>query len=541
MKLTWHIVRKDVHRMAWLMVAWLALRVATFALPLASPGEEGAGLLGGDYVPTLNYLCVITGLVVVYFFAGTMMQEDPVSGSNAFWVTRPISGWRLLGAKALALAGLFGVLPVLVTLPWWLVNGYGPRELGWAALETVAVMATITLPAIVVAAVTEDVAQFYRVTFFTVLLQVLAWASTAMLASRSVEIFRPVDVSPVGFGSTAWWSLAILLAAVAHQFLTRRRRRTLAIVGVSLAVGVVELTVWPNRVRTMKPVMETAVTKAVQLHTGRLVETAEPYEPAAVSIVSPCPRLEFAVQGNAAGTVVTVQSLRWATPNATGTATNALDVWGEDRQLQAITSRLATAKTEADRTRLASVVELGLVVAEPERLRALPAGVRLEADCRLWKIERVLTVPLRAGQTTRQGSYSLRIDGIGDQILRDATGRPLPGEKDRVVYLRETVPLLLADGASGALQGNARIDQRREIYRVVNRVRGENLIGRDPDGSTIRTATVGRRQVQLWLGSEMLTRDETAAREWLAGAELVKVVFTKVGEFSRTVDAPTGK
>ena len=86
-------------------------------------------------------------IFITYLLVAAIVQEDAVAGP-AFWQTRPISGPRLLAGKALGLFLMLGLLPVLVSIPWWLACGFGGSEICRAAAETLAVQMGVVILAL---------------------------------------------------------------------------------------------------------------------------------------------------------------------------------------------------------------------------------------------------------------------------------------------------------------------------------------------------------------------------------------------------------
>jgi hypothetical protein len=104
---------------------------------------------------------------VSFVLTAAIIQQDLLVGTTSFWMTRPISGARLLRAKLLSIGLVFIVAPVLVTLPWWLGCRYGLSEIGWAVAETVAAQAIAVLLGLLWSVVTDGFARFLMWTLVT--------------------------------------------------------------------------------------------------------------------------------------------------------------------------------------------------------------------------------------------------------------------------------------------------------------------------------------------------------------------------------------
>ena len=145
MSLTWHIIAKDLSRMRLAILAWLGL-MALKILFYASV----SGVFGSPSLPWLIRLgrgpeVPIRGCIepiIAFVFVGWMVFEDSLAGTDAFWVTRPISGARLLAAKTLGAALLFVLLPVAINVPWWLSCGFGAVQIAHAAIPMACLLYT---------------------------------------------------------------------------------------------------------------------------------------------------------------------------------------------------------------------------------------------------------------------------------------------------------------------------------------------------------------------------------------------------------------
>ena len=99
MKLTWHIVAKDLRRLQLPLALWVAVFLAEFAI--------GVRLLYGSTLSFSTFLVyqetdlVLSGLkaAIGYLLVPALIFEDVLVDTTAFWPTRPISGARLLAAK----------------------------------------------------------------------------------------------------------------------------------------------------------------------------------------------------------------------------------------------------------------------------------------------------------------------------------------------------------------------------------------------------------------------------------------------------------
>jgi hypothetical protein len=127
MNLTWHIVKKDLRALKWPLALWIFVIIAKLGIGVVLLNADGTE--GVEWFNKMDALAKILGIFefVSFVLTAALVQQDLLVGTTAFWMTRPISGGRLLRAKLLSIGLVFGLLPVLVTLPWWQGCGYGPR------------------------------------------------------------------------------------------------------------------------------------------------------------------------------------------------------------------------------------------------------------------------------------------------------------------------------------------------------------------------------------------------------------------------------
>lgn len=239
MKLTWHIVLKDARRL-WIPFAlWVVLLTLKHGVDwrLLHVVTEDA-----VWVQRMRaFAIMLTGLgyFIGYILAAALVKEDAPTGNNGFWMTRPVSGARLLGAKVLGCAVLLGILPVLAALPWWLAGGRTGLELLLATREALWWQAWTVAPALVVAAITESLGWFLAWTIAFQLGSLWALASWHSGSSRLMKAIAGTGDSVPGELKLAV-ALALVgpAAAVVVQYVTRRSRLAIAIAGATAAGAV---------------------------------------------------------------------------------------------------------------------------------------------------------------------------------------------------------------------------------------------------------------------------------------------------------------
>lgn len=247
MKLIWHIIKKDIARDRWALGFWALLFVAQVALGFVLLHEDDADK---DWVLKLQFASaalIFLQMTMGYVLVTRLVQADAPIGTSVFWLTRPISAARLLIAKGLGALLLFGLLPVLLLLPWWLYCAFGWRELLWTVVETAGWQLLMIAPAFLVASLTDDLG---RVLLWTLLLVIglLSWI-VLLQSSLFLSTVGPGRATSGIMFTRLWLASGVLVVVAAmlagHQFLTRQFARSvlLTVLGLGLIVLVGEA--WP--------------------------------------------------------------------------------------------------------------------------------------------------------------------------------------------------------------------------------------------------------------------------------------------------------
>jgi hypothetical protein len=250
MKLTWHIVIKDWRR--------LRIPIAFWALLLAFQLIIGVRLLTGRVLDTYYFerLSLLVGIlaalqaVIGYLLAPALVLEDGLVESTAFWPTRPISGSRLMGAKLLTCLLLFGALPALITLPWWLYCGYGIREIGFAAFSFAVVQVLPVAVGAMVATLARNMGRFIAgsvllFAFVAVLFVTLSPSDIVFLRPNGGNHVLQSGLSALRLSALYWIGAAGCGVVIVHQYLTRRLVRSFALLVCVLWALMAEMKWWP--------------------------------------------------------------------------------------------------------------------------------------------------------------------------------------------------------------------------------------------------------------------------------------------------------
>ncbi len=249
MSVVWHIVRKDLFRLKWILLLWAVLLAGSLALVTIQSGLDGE-----TYYP----FWVVTNIVVVGFLplfafglVMGLMHDDPVAEIDAFWITRPISGGELLAAKTLGLV-LISLVPILVMLPFWLAHDYTSDQVMQSARQMLEDHFLVVAAAVPVALVSANGSKF--------VMNVMLGAGGVLLLLLCLRL-----VKPQAAGGDPWlvhsksclilwlWLTTCVLVAL-NQFLRRRLRWSVVALIAATVAGIAVTEWWSRPLKILQPV-----------------------------------------------------------------------------------------------------------------------------------------------------------------------------------------------------------------------------------------------------------------------------------------------
>ena len=233
MRLLWHIFKKDARRLWWLvavtlgLLAWVAHLDRWRADPVPSSGEA--------------WLNVLLPFAWSYLISLLILQ-DPLVGDREFWPTLPCRRPVMLGAKALFLLAFIHLPYFLAQAAILWARGFSPfAYLPHLLWKQCLLLAVLTLPAVAVAALVENVVQF-------LLIAVLTCAAVVLVNAYSGRAYLAIGVPADATGNL----IALFLAssgAFAIMLLQYGWRRTALSrwLAIAAAVGASALCIWLSR------------------------------------------------------------------------------------------------------------------------------------------------------------------------------------------------------------------------------------------------------------------------------------------------------
>jgi hypothetical protein len=530
MNLTWHIVKKDLRALKWPVAVWLLCIVARLGIGLMLLNGDGSE--GADWFGKMDGLAKVLGgfEFISFVLTAAVVQQDLLVGTTAFWLTRPISGGRLLRAKLITLALLFGVTPVLVNLPWWLGCGYGIDEIAWAAGETLAAQALAVLIGLLWSVVTDGFARFLMWTLVTLFATpMLTGIISYSIGRRSQPVIGEVISSR--FLIVAVLAIVGTAAVVGHQFLTRRTGRSVGGIALTIILIVIAGACWPWPLNTEGLFFNYVIRRAE----GQWPASAEPagvtFSPVAVELTvrQRLPGqlvLKYGVGGLMAGQVLVPVASGGIWSWSDGTEKRSLALGRSD-----LTEKLAKWVLDPPSTKLAGTSHAfsfvtGVPASMIPKIQDEAPAYALPARFRLMQFVSADVVPLQPGKWMRHHISGERIANVekeGSRLLVTFIGyRPSPW---------------IDNIGGGLLGGNGDYSQYFLVNRAIKYVdRGGNA---DLKSTRIGTVFITWRTA-AYTAMPPSDRKESLlpAINALADAELIKVTLAEQARFSHEIRVP---
>ena len=528
MNLTWHIVKKDLRALRWPIGVWILCifaKLGVGVLLLNASGQEGV-----EWFRQMDMMAkgLAVGEVLSFVLVAALIQEDLMVGTTAFWMTRPISGGRLLRAKLLTIGLVFLLAPVVVTLPWWLGCHYGLDEIAWAAAETFAVHAIVVLAALLWSAVTDGLGRFVMWSLVTLVVTPMVTAILNYYIQRKNVIQVPEITSTRLLVAAAVLLLGTGVVLV-HQYLTRRTWRSFTLIGATVGLMTLILAFWPwawnfesrtfgyliRRAQGEWPATAEPVGLKFSLASAEF--TARKERPTRPGILLTKYRVEGLVDAQGLMGYPSEHNWQWVDGTSDRGYTLARSSLNERARQRAdayVKGEVPTTQ-DSDEVAATSIVPSSTL----EKIRTNPAAYSLKARFRLMEFESITPVPMHAGDRQMNGPAGERvaaIEKVGDQL--------------QVTFVRHLPSLWVTLVGGGQLAPSGKFSR----YFLANRKNGWLDAGGTLSGQSTRIGTVEIAWQTMFFHASPKAggRPTLEAINALNDAELIKVTYREQARFT---------
>lgn len=541
MSLLFHQFKKDGRSLRLVLALWGVL-VAAQALLVGAAGLVATNWVVQITVRMLLLLLPLLQGLLVLIIVPLLVHQEPLVGTTAAWLTRPISRPLLLASKAFFVLVVLVAPPLAAEVALLAASGVSPSDIALAAAEIVLTQSALAAGAGALASVTPTFVRY--VVWGAALYGANALAGIVLVFARlqgdTSQIWSMAD--PEQFRAHRILALALMLsvgaAVVLHQYLTRGTRRSVGLLvgGAVLLLVVPEL--WRPGVSATPgapasdpagaPIEVHVDTSAVSAH-DEFTLRATPKRRKTVLAMSECRGLP------SPGGFCTLEKLQGQLRYPDGASVPV--------QREARPSFFSASKSTLEGVLDATVVNHVLGTSHPWDLfevdsstyadrGAVPARLEGQVTVALKNYRLAAELPLRPGASHRTGSEQIVIADV------------LRGSHSCSVVLREQRLNLLfahrppASGLPLALLGD------RPFYALLNREKRQAFMtGWDafPDISAALGSSQRLSHEAVTLNFTSESRFENLPEldaAWLDGAVLVRVETVHRGRVSLPITVP---
>lgn len=491
MNLTGHFVKKDFHRLRRplalfsLLVIGKIIFYAVIGGLFAAPDIEWLRRMQNGPEMLLRTLAEP---IMAYVLVGWLVFEDSPVEKDAHWLTRPISGAQMLGAKLLAAFLMFVLWPLLLNGIWWAAGGAGAAEIARSSAEFVVTNGAFVGMGLACAALTGGFPRYILWTLVGVVVFCMLQLAFTLIGGAGAGLVR-FTASLVGGGIFG-------LVVAGHQFVTRRRRRSLALVGAGLVLVVIAgSALRGNAPRNSSRPAPPEVAAAIKLQlTGpaRYRVAARQHHVVLPVRVSGVPEKSalagLRIRGN--------WSLEGKKAWTSQAGLSRPSLWDE-----AIRRQLGlSAPAEGDGQ---FTINLPFSASMAQRVAQKPAALDAEVDLELGQGAVLAELPLREG---RAGAYAVSFVSSGPNPEKGTSNVPSPPG-------RQGVSLLLTEFSARGLEENSSTRTIATHYALVNRQTGEVLLPDNPRSGPEAVSILNQAKIACWrltylTGTEPLKLDD---------------------------------
>ncbi|MDD2238002.1 MAG: hypothetical protein PHG65_12420, partial [Kiritimatiellae bacterium] len=239
--LVMHLFKKDVRHLRGILLVWVLL-IASQAILVGS----GITASADDMATMVTFQVLSAVLPVLKIIAAIVLiplliHGEPLTGTTAFWLSRPLSRKTILAAKGLFIGLLLILFPLLVEVGIFAGNGVLVCHILLAIPEILIGDTALILQVMVLAVLTRNFARFaiagVVIYIAIMMLSVAVYISRLYFGGMDSMLFASEPGLVASRGLVAHLLVLLFgLAVVLNQYLTRKTGRSiiLAVVGFAL-------------------------------------------------------------------------------------------------------------------------------------------------------------------------------------------------------------------------------------------------------------------------------------------------------------------
>ncbi len=233
MNMIQHILKKDMRRLRLFLMFWLGIVVFVAILSGFKATTNDDDFARQQVIQIVYGLAYVAQFLMLALILPLLMHSEPLTGSTAFWLTRPIRKIDVMKSK-LVFIGIFLIaLPLFTDLMLYIVSGVPFGMILLSIPEHLLSYAAMILPLMAAAVVTRNFG-YYALVFViqlavAVVLSIIAW-SVKMMAMFDGEP-DPIILQDSRALLTTIATIILCGIIVFNQYKTRKTIRSYIIMG----------------------------------------------------------------------------------------------------------------------------------------------------------------------------------------------------------------------------------------------------------------------------------------------------------------------
>lgn len=236
MNMVKHIFKKDARRLRLPLAGW----IITLALGVGISAVD-ATVVAGDFalqstVQVIQSVVSIVQLILMILIVPMLIQDEPLSGTTAFWQTRPLRKNELMKSKFLFIGLFLILLPTLVKLTMLAANHVPTQYLLLAFPEILVKTTALVLVFTTLAVLTRSFVH-YALTVGAVFIAKMALDAGIFIARQFgafPNLQKLTSISGQNENVVVLVVILLSLATIIHQVATRKTLRSNLLLGFQI-------------------------------------------------------------------------------------------------------------------------------------------------------------------------------------------------------------------------------------------------------------------------------------------------------------------
>lgn len=233
-----HLFRKDARRLRLFLIFWLSIVTLVTILGGFKATTDASDFARQQVIQMVYGLAFLCRFIMLALLVPFLLHSEPLTGTTAFWLTRPIRRIDVLKSKLTFIAFFMVALPLMTDLALYMASGV-PFPLMLAAIPELLFQYLIMILPLMVAAVLTRNFGFYALVLAIYMVASLVLSVVAFSARMMSQFADNPDPTTLLDSRALLSNLATALFCtliIVLQYRTRRATRSYVLLGIQIVV-----------------------------------------------------------------------------------------------------------------------------------------------------------------------------------------------------------------------------------------------------------------------------------------------------------------